>query len=148
MVSMNRIGSEWVGAHKGMMTETLRKEWGFDGIALTDQASYSSFSYMDIREGLAAGTTMWLNTDKNLWLEQLGDYANNPLLLTQLRTAAKYILYTVSHSSAMNGLNATAKIVPVMPTWQIWLITLDVVVGLAIAAVLICDVRNKLHKKK
>lgn len=148
MVSMNRIGSEWVGAHKGMMTETLRKEWGFEGIALTDQASYSSFSYMDIREGLAAGTTMWLNTDKNLWLEQLGDYANNPLLLTQLRTAAKYILYTVSRSSAMNGLNATAKIVPVMPTWQIWLITLDVIVGLAIAAILICDVRNKLHKKK
>ena len=148
MAAMNRLGPEWVGAHKGLMSETLRNEWGFTGIALTDQASYASFYYMNMREGLAAGTTMWLNTDKGLWLDQLGDYENNPLLLTQLRSAAKYNLYTVSRSLAMNGLSSTARIVQVLPTWQIWLIMLDTVALLAVAVVIILDVRRTILRKK
>ncbi|MDR3318028.1 MAG: glycoside hydrolase family 3 C-terminal domain-containing protein, partial [Clostridiales bacterium] len=31
MASMNRAGCYWTGAHKGLMTEILRNEWGFKG---------------------------------------------------------------------------------------------------------------------
>ena len=122
MVAMNRVGTRWAGAHKGLMTETLRNEWGFKGVAVTDQASYASFYYADIREGLAAGTDMWLNTNNTLWLEQLGDYENNPLLLTQLRTACKHILYAVGNSAAMNGMSASTRIVKITPAWKNWLV--------------------------
>lgn len=49
MVSMNRIGSRWTGGHYGLMTATLRDEWGFKGMAVTDQASYAVFAYEDMR---------------------------------------------------------------------------------------------------
>lgn len=42
MVSMNRIGSKWSGAHSGLMTETLRNEWGFEGLAPAAARSYRS----------------------------------------------------------------------------------------------------------
>jgi len=67
MASMNRIGARWTGGHYGLMTATLRDEWGFEGMVITDQASYSVFAYEDLREGLEAGTDLWLNTDATLW---------------------------------------------------------------------------------
>ncbi|MFQ9707098.1 MAG: glycoside hydrolase family 3 N-terminal domain-containing protein [Bifidobacterium dentium] len=67
MASMNRIGSRWTGGHKGLMTNTLPWRMGFNGFVVTDQASYSVFAYEDLREGLEAGTDLWLNTDAGLW---------------------------------------------------------------------------------
>ena len=140
MASMNRVGVRWSGAHKGLMTETLRNEWGFKGIVVTDQASYSSFYYEDIRQGLEAGTDLWLNTDKSLWEELLTNknesvtYENNPLVVTQLRTAAKHIIYAVSRSLAMNGMSSTTELVPILPLWHVWLICADVALGVIAAA--------------
>lgn len=135
MVAMNRIGVKWAGGHEGLMTETLRNEWGFKGAAVTDQASFSSFYYMDIKQGLSAGTDLWLNTDKTLWLsdDQLGNYSDNPTLLNHMRTASKHILYAVSRSLAMNGISTDSKIVPVMPLWQRWLVAADVTLGVIAA---------------
>ncbi len=39
MASMNRLGATWSGAHKGLMTNVLRDEWGFEGAVITYQAS-------------------------------------------------------------------------------------------------------------
>lgn len=67
MAGMNRIGARWVGAHKGLMTNVLRGEWGFEGMVITDQASVPAMFYQDIVSGLAAGTDLWLNTNKSYW---------------------------------------------------------------------------------
>lgn len=135
MTSMNRIGVKWAGGHSGLMTETLRNEWGFKGVAVTDQASYSSFYYMDIKQGLSAGNDLWLNTDRTLWLDesQLGDYANNATLLNDMREASKHILYAVSRSLAMNGLSSSSEMVPVNPLWKNWLIGADVALAVVAA---------------
>ena len=133
MTSMNRVGPRWSGGHKGLMTTTLREEWGFKGIAVTDQASYASFAYCDIREGLEAGTDMWLNTDSTLWNDQLSGYAENALLLSELRRASKNILYAVSRSLAINGLSSTSRIVSITPTWVYWLVGADIALGLMCA---------------
>lgn len=156
MAAMNRVGLKWAGGHRGLMTETLRNEWGFHGIAVTDQCGFESFYYCNIRQGIAAGTTLWLNNDTSLWLSdsQLGDYESNPETLYNLRSAAKTILYTLSHSLAMNGISSTAKVVPVMPTWQKWLIGADIALGiLAAGAIAIATmnvvkvVKSKKNKK-
>ena len=135
MSSMNRIGVKWSGGHSGLMTETLRNEWGFKGVAVTDQASYSSSYYMDIKQGLSAGNDLWLNTDSTLWLDesQLGDYANNATLLNDMREASKHILYAVSRSLAMNGLSSSSEMVPVNPLWKNWLIGADVALAVVAA---------------
>ena len=134
MASMNRIGLKWSGGHKGLMTETLRNEWGFKGIAITDQASYKSFYYANMRQGLEAGTTMWLNTDNTLWLDehQLQGYETNALLLKHLRFASKTILYTVANSMAMNGISSSSKIVAVDPLWKSWLVGVNVSLSIVV----------------
>lgn len=125
MVAMNRIGTVWVGADRGVMTEILRNEWGFEGMAITDQASFIHFAYQDMASGLVAGTDMWLNTDNNLW--KIEGYESNPTILSEMRRAAKNILYTIVNSSAMNGISSNTQVVEIMPLWQKWLIAFDVI---------------------
>lgn len=36
MSAYNRIGSEWCGGSKALITDLLRTEWGFDGFVITD----------------------------------------------------------------------------------------------------------------
>ncbi len=36
MSAYNRIGSEWCGGSKALITDLLREEWGFDGFVITD----------------------------------------------------------------------------------------------------------------
>ena len=125
MVSMNRIGAYWSGAHYGLMTETLRNEWGFEGVAITDQASFSVFAYEDLRAGLAAGTDLWLNTDTELW--KLSDAEMTDTVIASMQRAAKNIVFAISRSNAMNGLSSSSQIVQITPLWQMGLYVLDVV---------------------
>ncbi|HEY0189265.1 MAG TPA: glycoside hydrolase family 3 N-terminal domain-containing protein [Cellulomonas sp.] len=128
MASMNRLGATWTGADAGLMTATLRDEWGFEGMVVTDQASYSVFAYEDLRAGLAAGTDLWLNTDATLW--QLTDDQMTASVVSDLRRASHNIAYAVTASNAMNGLTADGKIVAVTPLWRWALIAADVLLGL------------------
>lgn len=36
MSSFNRIGATWAGAHKALLTDVLKGEWGFRGFVVTD----------------------------------------------------------------------------------------------------------------
>jgi beta-glucosidase len=132
MDSMNRIGCTWSGSHEGLMTEILRQEWGFQGMAITDQASYNVFYYMEAKQGFVVGTDMLLNTDSSLW--PIEGYADNPTIMTAFRRACKNILFTCSRSAAMNGLSSDTRIVKIMPTWQKWLIAGDVAIPTLLAA--------------
>ncbi len=131
MVAMNRMGPVWVGAHKGLMTDTLRDEWGFKGMSITDQASTGG--YYPYKTALINGLDMMLNTNNTLWALPDG-FAEDATYMTALHRANKNILYTVVHSNAMNGISVNGRIVPNVPAWQCWLIVLDVVLGLASVA--------------
>lgn len=131
MVSMNRVGPIWSGAHKGLMTYTLRDEWGFKGFSITDQASTGG--YYPYKTGLINGLDMMLNTNATLW--SLGDgYANDATIMNALHRANKNILYAVGRSNAMNGVSENSRIVAIMPVWQRWIVAADVILGVAIIA--------------
>ena len=137
MASMNRIGTTWTGGHYGLMTEVLRNEWGFEGFVITDQASYSVFSYEDLQEGLAAGTNLWLNTDAELW--KLDDSAMTNTIISLMQQSAKDIVFAISRSNAMNGLAAGSKIVAVTPWWQYALyVVYAVLTIIALIPVILC----------
>lgn len=145
MAGMNRVGIAWAGNHTGLMTNVVRNEWGFDGIVVTDQASFpEAFPFMAIRGGLEAGTDLYLNTGTDNW--QIEDYQNNPTVMTQLRTASKHILYAVSRSLAMNGLSSTSVVKKVLPLWQIWMYSADVVIAIIVGGGIYFLSRN--FKKK
>ncbi len=141
MLSMNRVGTCWSGDHKGLTTNVLRNEWGFDGVVITDQASYpESFPLLAIRAGLEGGTDLWLNSGTDNW--QIEGYESNATVMSDLREASKHILYAVSRSFAMNGISANAEVVQVIPLWGKALIALDVVVGVAAVAGVVVIVRK------
>lgn len=52
MTSFNYLGALWTGSHEGLLTELLRKEWGFEGVITTDACVYP---YMDAVKMLHAG---------------------------------------------------------------------------------------------
>ncbi|WP_206192496.1 glycoside hydrolase family 3 N-terminal domain-containing protein [Scrofimicrobium canadense] len=128
MASMNRLGPLWVGSNPGLMTEVLRNEWGFQGVVSTDQASFPVFGYQDLRQGLEAGTDLWLNTDAELWTIPEGEVDDS--LLSNTKRAAHNVAYSVVNSNAMNGLEAGGKLVDVTPLWKIAANIATVVLGL------------------
>jgi beta-glucosidase len=143
MTSMNRIGARWTGAHYGLMTETVRNEWGFEGVAITDQASFSVFAYEDMRIGLEAGNDLWLNSDAELWKLSAADMT--PTVVSNMQKASKNIAFAISRSNAMNGLSSGSKVVSIIPLWQKLLIAADVILGLGIIA---CVVFVTLSRKR
>ncbi len=145
MASMNRIGSRWSGGHYGLMTATLREEWGFEGMVVTDQASFSVFAYEDLREGLEAGTDLWLNTDATLWV--LPDKDMTPTVITNMQKAAKNVVYAISNSNAMNGLSVDSKLVVIMPLWKKGLMALDMIAGFLVILTTIL-ITTKLVKQR
>ncbi|MEY8392232.1 glycoside hydrolase family 3 N-terminal domain-containing protein [Lachnospiraceae bacterium 45-W7] len=46
MSSFNRIGTQWAGGSKALLTDLLRKEWGFNGFVVTDYYLNFGSSYM------------------------------------------------------------------------------------------------------
>ena len=156
MVAMNRIGTRWAGAHKGLMTDILRSEWGFQGMAITDQASTRAMAYQDMVSGLWAGTDMWLNTDDTLWTGVKDNYKENPTIATYVQRSAKNIIYAVTNSNAVQtydaeeGKEATA-VQPAntqMPTWGILRIAITAGLGIAALALLIIPCLDILKKKR
>lgn len=59
MTAFNRIGPVWAGANYDLLTEVLRKEWGFVGSVVTDWSSGDEI--MNTPRGVLAGNDMWLN---------------------------------------------------------------------------------------
>ena len=128
MVAMNRLGARWAGAHKGAMTNVLRKEWGFKGMTITDQASVPAMFYQDIVSGLWAGCDMWLNTNSEYW--SLEAVKNSKTMQYYIHNSAKNILYSITNSWAVNEgfksngnviIEDTSKVFP----WKALLWTVD-----------------------
>lgn len=129
MNSFARFGCTWSGAHKGLITDVLRGEWGFDGFVLTDYNMsvlvINCYSF-DVMSALFAGTDAY-DCSSSGWYKLLQKYKNDARVVTVMRQATKRILYTVVNSAAMNGFSTTDKVIKVMPAWKGVVIVIDVV---------------------
>lgn len=131
MAAMNRIGSRWVGAHKGLMNNILRNEWGFEGMVITDQASVPAMFYQDIVSGLWAGTDLWLNTNSSYW--SLDAYREDKTMQYYIHRAAKNIVYAISKSWAVDERfkdssgEGKQTVVSILP-WRSWLTAAEVTI--------------------
>ncbi|MTR07196.1 glycosyl hydrolase, partial [Pseudoflavonifractor sp. BIOML-A15] len=130
MTSHNRIGATWAAGHAVLLNDVLRGEWGFVGHVVTDYVGTPV--YQSALQAVLAGNDMMLSTSEAN--ENISPYKNNARVMTALRQACKNILYTGANSAAMNGVSTSTRIVSVLPTWQIWLILFDCLMGAAIIA--------------
>lgn len=142
MSSFNRIGTTWTGGDYRLMTEVLRNEWGFDGMALCDFASNQP--HMDFEQMIYAGGDAWLDTimPSTSWYDK-----NDAVDVYVMQEAARHILYTVVNSNAMNGIGEGVIYRTQMAYWRIVLIVADVVIPVALivwgGAVLLSGIRKQ-----
>ena len=139
MTIMNRIGTEWGGACRSLLTNVLRKEWGFDGIVITDYSSNSNFTVQTA--GLQGGADLW----DGFRASDISDKQNDPYIAQLLRQAIHRILYVQVNSSAMNGISSTARVVPITTWWQL---TEYAATALFAVLTLVCAVMWFLSKRK
>ena len=118
MGGFNRIGCTWTGAHYGLMTEVLRGEFEWTGIADTD-AVFGYSPYMGFKCGLMAGTTIWATSGTGVYDAVIEDVLQDAQLVGKLREASHYLLYNVVNSLAFNGISQDSRVVPVTPYWEV-----------------------------
>ena len=147
MTSFNRIGATWAGGHYNLITEVLRNEWGFNGFVLTDyEVGRGKGAYMDTIQTLGAGGDAKLKT---VGMDALFgfDISEYPEYYALGRDAAHHILYTVVHSSGMNGFVHGVEFVNGFAYYKIILIVWDI---LAIPALIWMGIvlRKRIRSKK
>ena len=131
MSSFNRIGNVWAGGSYELLVNVLRKEWGFEGVVITDYND--SNAYMPTDQMIRTGGDLYLNqggfppsTSGNA---DLG--TTDTVQLNAMRQASKNILYAVANSNAMNGYGEGIVWGTSLAPWRVMLIW----VGVGLAAV-------------
>ena len=142
MSSFNRIGHQWAGSNKQLLTDVLRKEWGFQGTVISDY--YMTFqTFMDVYAGVVAGNDLYL-----AGIEMLANpiSSDDPTIRNAVRTAAKNIMYTVANSNVYGASFADKETERF--AWEILIVLLDVVlIGATAALTVVTVVRYNKHRK-
>ncbi len=137
MSAYNRIGTIWAGGTYELMTQVLRNEWGFNGMAITDY--FGGSAYMDADLGTRAGNDIMLNTFADGTLTDTTSATG----VTVMRNAAHHVLYTVANSGAMQGVASGVEISYTLAGWQKALIAGDIVAAVILIIGILLIVKGK-----
>lgn len=146
MLGKNRLGSFFIGATPGLITNILRLEWDFQGNVLTDS---STGGYSDGPSSVVAGTTqMDTATLSDYYEDKLSPTAvlQDSVLFEAMKEAVHHNLYLWANTSLMNGL-ATGTYVTIVPWYQQVIIALDITFGVAAAGTIVAFIVLKLKRK-
>lgn len=118
MSSYNRIGAVAASANVGVQEQIMRGEWGFKGYNVTDFTGVSLKGAP--KESILAGTTAFcgfgVSEEIKYWNPEA--LSGDREMLLAIKENIHYLLYALSHSAAMNGVNATTHSVNVMTWWR------------------------------
>lgn len=106
MTAYTRWGCIWSGGHYGLMTNILRKEWGSNGMSITDNVLTA---YVNGVDGILAGVSAF-DAMLPYVTNQLRKYKNDPVIVSAMRKACHRNLYTLANSSAMNGVGKNTAV--------------------------------------
>ncbi len=99
MSSFNRVGTTWAGCNYALLTNVLRKEWGFKGTVITD---WGNGGYMNLDQMIRGGGDLSLaNRTQRLTTTAA---AMTPTHVAAMRQAAMNICYSVLHTNEMTKL--------------------------------------------
>ncbi len=141
MTIMNRIGTQWGGACRALLTDVLRTEWGFDGMVITDYSSNSNFTVQTL--GLQGGADIW----DGFQASDIKDKRSDPYIAQLMRQSLHRVMYVQANSSAMNGLSSTDRVVAIMTWWQKALIAIDAVFAVLTAGSAYMLIRSRKRSK-
>ncbi|MFV0393519.1 MAG: glycoside hydrolase family 3 N-terminal domain-containing protein, partial [Coprobacillaceae bacterium] len=128
MSAFNRVGITNANSHIGLLTNILRKEWGFKG--LLSQDFIMNANYVSLKESVINGVTMSCNTGDNTMAAVSEKYTYwtvenvsvDATLLSALKQVMLYQNYAIANSNAMDGLASNSYFQDVR-TWYDNLLT-------------------------
>ncbi len=112
MTAYTRWGCIWSGANYNLMTNIMRKEWGNQGMSITDNVLTT---YVNGVDGILAGTTIY-DAMMPYVVNLLPEYEDDAVVVNAMRQACHRNLYAIANSCGMNGVGADTTIKNVEPT--------------------------------
>lgn len=120
MTTFNRIGCTYGSAHKGLLTDILRGEWGFHGYIVTDMINGPD--YMTAKESIVAGTSHFDNSKDYVssnWSYMKADtIKNDATMMKMMKRNMHDTLWLMANSNAMNGKGQNTVKVWLMTWWR------------------------------
>ena len=135
------LGTDWQAANYELITNVVRGEWGFQGLACTDMSLYTFDGIND--KVLRSGTDL-----KMYFAPGALDDFTSPTALWRFRDSVKHVCYAYANSNAVQGAAPGAIVTYTMSPWRIGLIVADCIIGvLVVAGAVWCIVRSVDAKK-
>lgn len=145
MSSYNRIGAVAPSANRGVMVQIMREEWDFNGYNVTDFTGVSLKAAP--KESILAGTTAFcgfgVSEEISYW--NGAALSGDREMALAIKENIHYLLYALSNSAAMNGINATTHTVNVMTWWRMLYIICLAVFG---GATILCGIFYGIGRRK
>lgn len=141
MTSQANFGAHISFGNYALMTEILRGEWGFTGMAVTDLYMDTDPALRDLM--LRAGTDLYMNG-----VVVVAEDTSSATARTLMRESVHRIAYTVANSNRMNGIASGNFVADGISIWRIWLIAANVIVYTFIAAVIVLSALRIRDAKK
>ena len=144
MTAYTRWGCIWSGAHKGLMTNIMREEWGSKGLSITDNILTN---YTNGVDALLAGVSIFDAMLPNI-VNQLPNYENDPVVVTAMREATHRNLYALANSCGMNLVGPNTTIKPIIPVAVTFTTVLSIVLAILFAGLLTMYIIKKIEFNK
>ena len=138
---MNCIGALWASEHYVLLKDVLRGEWGFRGTVISDSMESGDFGTLDA--AVQAGNDLWLWYTRNNFKDM-----TSPHMQWAIREAVHNICYSYANSLIMQDVAPGGTVTYGISTWQIIQIVVNIVLALAVAALIAWIVIRMLDEKK
>jgi beta-glucosidase len=138
MATTGRVGTTLGKNYYPMMTTVLRDEWGFQGHVTSDGYVNTGY-YNNTLEELEAGMDYSCCDSNGSNAQRILNAINkgDGYVLQLMRQAAKRNLYVMTKTASMNGLGSGAKVISIVPAWEMAVLVVNIVVAVAFVAFLI-----------
>ena len=94
----NKINGVFAGGNKILCTEILRKEWGYEGVVVTDWGDMDVV--VDGADAVAAGNDVVMPGGPPVIRQVLEGYKENRVTLDEMKEAVAHLMNFVMHSKA------------------------------------------------
>ena len=128
MISWNYIGNKWSGGNSNLIQGVLRKEWGFQGMTITDFFRNNGHGFMNADLALSSGVDAMLSTYNGEANNVRNDKAATSVI--EMQRASKNILYTNVSSWKYTAHQKGTD----LPGWKKLVFAVDAMLGLVIIA--------------
>lgn len=129
MTSYNYVGATFSSGHYGLVTATLRDEWGFQGAVISDMTGGSA-ERRD--QTLRAGNDMIL-----FYMQTNATDTTSASAKWAMREAVHHIAYMVVNSNYMQGVAPGAIVTYTMSPWAIGLLIANIVIYAAAVGMIV-----------